>query len=757
MEGREKKRLRKLSRGIWIASIALMGLALFFGASLARFTNKIIREQFSEQQMVLARSTALTIERSLQNAVDDLHLLNSLASLQYKDSYVYRAFLLSIFSVLARDDIMEIRQVDREGATLFVVNDEGIAMKPFDATPHDPGIYLVWASDVRNCGKIMATATRPGVADNGKTIMTLDLVLPSYQDCCQEREDQVSHRFEGYLTARLDISHLLQKILEPVTSGENRYAWVMDGAGNFLYHPAGSFIGKNAFAWDDLLESGSPAQPGSRIQRSEMLGGKAGIGIYVSSRPGDSQGPTRKLIAFTPVRMQSGEREQLWSVAVLSPVSRMESILDSLLERRIQLQGAVLFLLMLVTLSVVLYQARWSRVLEDEVTAKTNDIRNYARELERSEAKYRSLVEGAEDLIFTLDEKGVIQTANHYMSKFCGVEGSSLAGRTLRDLLAERVDEQLELVRKVFQSGFGERAEVWMEVRGKEHWFHIQYIPLDVDAEAGRPRLVLSIARDITDRKLLEKKLVRTEKLAAVGTLAAGVAHEINNPLGIMLGFCDLLLEEKVPGTPEYNDLKIIERHGLQCKSIVERLLYFAGTGETGQESCDLNASVEAVVSTTQPPLNKNNIELVTSLSKGLPPVRGDSKGIQLVLFNLVSNAASSMNGKGRLTVETRLGEENGWVEAVIKDTGCGIRSEDLQKIFDPFFTGKEVGSGAGLGLSVAYGIVRKYGGTIECASSTREESGEPSGTVFTIRLPIEKTCGSSGFTPSSDSPRTAV
>jgi two-component system, NtrC family, sensor kinase len=289
-----------------------------------------------------------------------------------------------------------------------------------------------------------------------------------------------------------------------------------------------------------------------------------------------------------------------------------------------------------------------------------------------------------------------------------------------------------------------------MRIQKEDFWFNIQYIPLK--GKGNGEDHVLGIARDITDRKSLEKQLINTEKLASLGTLAAGVAHEINNPIGIMLGFCDLLLEKIEPGTMEYNDLKTIERHGLHCKSIVERLLSFARISVETEEQCEVDTNVEAVLSVVKHTLNMNSIQLNTFLGGDLPVVHGDSRGLQQVVLNLVSNAIYAMDGQGILTVATRRATKPGWVELVISDTGCGIKKEFIQKIFDPFFTTKKVGDGTGLGLSVSYGIISKYGGTIDCESWTDEERPGQSGTRFTIFLPVKQDLESPNL-PKTESP----
>lgn len=738
METRERIKLRKVLIIVGITTALLLGGALYLGLSTARHMKEIIRNQFNEQQLGLARAAALRIETNIQNAIADLVLLNSLPAIQYCDPESYETLLVSTLPILNRDNIIEIRRVGRDGNTMFVANDQGIGMRHFGFVHQEAAVYLSWASTLSNRGKTMATGIRPRDPTKNKRHFVLDMIMPTYEDSTDNRHPRPSHRFAGYLRATIDISRLLQQIIPPIQSGKTGYAWVLDSSGIFLYHPESSFIGENAF---DIRSKRNPKisfKQIDQIQRDEMLKGKEGTGTYVSGWHRDMVEPMEKLIAYAPVRMQGPYMDYVWSVAVVAPVHEIEGAVSYIYERQVMLQGIIVFVILLGSAVVLMYELRWSTILEHEVAVKTDDMRRYASELERSESKYRSLVESAEDLIFTLNQDGIIKTTNEHMSRLLGLGGHELAGQSLyRFLPKEQVEEQLKLVQRVFQFGKKERTETLFRIQDEDFWFNIQYIPLK--EERSDNGLILGIARDITDRKSLEKQLINTEKLASLGTLAAGVAHEINNPMGIMLGFCDLLLEKMKPGTMEYSDLKIIERHGLHCKSIVEGLLSFARVSEETEEYCDLNANIEATLSVTKHALNMNDIELVTLLAEGLPKVRGDSRSLQQVLLNLINNSIYAMNGQGALTIVTRPGKTAGWVETLVSDTGCGIKKEFMEKIFDPFFTTKKVGEGTGLGLSVTYGIISKYGGTIECESYTEEDRPGHPGTTFTITLPVQK------------------
>jgi len=241
-------------------------------------------------------------------------------------------------------------------------------------------------------------------------------------------------------------------------------------------------------------------------------------------------------------------------------------------------------------------------------------------------------------------------------------------------------------------------------------------------------------------RKLEETQaqLVQSARLAAVGELAAGVAHEINNPLTSIIGFTRLLLEDLAPDDPKRSDLETIDREAARTRQIVRALLDFARTSDPVLVPTDLNALVEEAVMLVCTRSVLARIELNKSLAS-LPLVMLDTNQIKQVFVNLVNNAVQAMPDGGRLTVATRLTErqinnEYRQVAAVyVSDSGMGIPAENLERIFDPFFTTKEVGQGTGLGLSVSYSIVEKHNGRIEVESVPEE------GSTFTVLLPVSE------------------
>jgi two-component system NtrC family sensor kinase len=239
-----------------------------------------------------------------------------------------------------------------------------------------------------------------------------------------------------------------------------------------------------------------------------------------------------------------------------------------------------------------------------------------------------------------------------------------------------------------------------------------------------------------------EAESVQREKLAAVGLLASGIAHELNNPLTGVLTFSHLIRDKLPAGSPDAEDMDLVIRETKRCASIIRRLLDFARQKPPEKKFTDLNKMIEETARFIERPAHLNDTVMTMDLAHDLPQLWIDENQIKQVVMNVLVNAQQATEGGGTITVRTRvcpepIAPEAGaaavpMVEIAVIDTGCGIPQKDLQRIFDPFFTSKEVGKGTGLGLSVSHGIVRAHGGTIKVESAVGE------GSTFRIYLPVQ-------------------
>lgn len=239
--------------------------------------------------------------------------------------------------------------------------------------------------------------------------------------------------------------------------------------------------------------------------------------------------------------------------------------------------------------------------------------------------------------------------------------------------------------------------------------------------------------RDERLKEQTKNHIMRSEKLAMIGGLAAGVAHEINNPLGGILIYSHLLLEDIPQDSPQKESLEKIANEATRCKEIVKGLLDFARQREPKIEHGNLNETIESVLSLVEKQALFHNIIVEKNLDPDLPVIAYDKSQLQQVFMNIVLNAAEAMDGDGKLTINTQISKDGSYGEVNFTDTGHGISKENFEKLFEPFFTTKKPGEGTGLGLSISYGIVKKHNGKIEV------ESEVDKGTTFTIKLPIKK------------------
>jgi len=665
---------------------------------------KIVRRQFNEEQMVIAHDVKNFIEREFSLLKREMKIL----SLELeKDEDSVRA-IQSILSRVGECGVSTIEFHDRDAGILYTGHP---GRREIASSTLDEALPLPFDPDAQKINHL--TISKPQFTPSG---IFLIISLPVGQS--------------QFIICHVNISWLLDPFLKNIRSGKTGYAWIIDNEGYFLFHPTISFIGKNAFLVRKEKNHDISFVEINKIQRDEMLKGIEGTGRYVSGWHRGLTGSMEKLIAYTPVRI-SQIPAQKWSIAVVAPVLEIEKAVRDKYMDQFFMQLAVIFTIIAGASIIMFFEVKWSSHMEKEVNRQTE-------ELVKSEAKYRSLVESAEDFIFTVDSNGRFLSMNSFTSKFFTCRAEDHMGKIMSSLFPEEMSKRFQrLIHIVFESKKSIRKESRFDLDGLTIFLDANMVPLR--SEKGDVISVLCIARDVTENKKLARHLIHTEKLASVGTLAAGVAHEINNPLGVILGFCDLMLRKKDKICQDYKDLKIIERQGLHCKEIVENLLGFVRTGEeNGHCHTDLNLCLEDTIKIARHRFEKEGISLTREFSNTIPLVRGHSRKLQQVFLNLINNAADAMPQGGKLTIRTFMDNDLHMVAAQFQDQGLAIADKDMDYIFEPFFTTKPEGRGTGLGLFVSYGIITGFGGIMECESQKHAIADIGSGgTIFTVKLMV--------------------
>jgi PAS domain S-box-containing protein len=357
-------------------------------------------------------------------------------------------------------------------------------------------------------------------------------------------------------------------------------------------------------------------------------------------------------------------------------------------------------------------------ILEQKVSDRT-------RELKETKDYLENLFETANDVIYRLNPSGMITYVNKKIEDW-GYRKEELLGKSFLTVLSK--EHKGELFKKTVMEGIKQTYEVEVISKSGEKRYAILSIS-PIKNNEGNMVEILGIANDITEQKKFEQQICHTEKMSAIGQLAAGIAHEINNPLGGILNCLYNLRKKRFSVEKEEEYYKSMEDGIHRVKKIVSQLLDFSQQHEPEYASVDINSVVDETLFMLNYALSKKGISIGKSLDSNLPPLMLDRHKMVQVLTNILLNSMHAIEGKGQIIVRT--GQENGWCRVDIEDTGGGIPENILPNVFDPFFTTKDVGEGTGLGLSVSKGIVEMHNGKIDVKS----EIGK--GSVFTIKLPM--------------------
>ena len=383
--------------------------------------------------------------------------------------------------------------------------------------------------------------------------------------------------------------------------------------------------------------------------------------------------------------------------------------------------------LIMVQLRDIMDRKKLERQLQSYREELELKVRERTREIEETKQYLENLLENANDVIYTLDTNQQFTYVNSKVSVW-GYRKEDLIGRPYLSLLSRR--HRGRRLKNTLDIGAKQVYEVEVVTRlGEPRAAMISVSPLQ--GAEGEILGVLGIARDMTDTKKLAQQIRNSEKLASVGKLAAGVAHEINNPLGGILN-CLYNLRKGSLSPMRQEEYWASMEHGVRrVQKIVRQLLDFSQQHEPEFSPAEINRIVNQVLVLTTHLFAPNHIRLETELGHGLPSIMVDRHMIEQVVMNLILNAVQAMKSGGVLTIRTAVAE--GICRVEVRDTGSGIPPSVLPRVFDPFFTTKGEGEGTGLGLSVNLGIVERHGGKILVES----EVGK--GTLFTLCLPVSR------------------
>jgi PAS domain S-box-containing protein len=359
--------------------------------------------------------------------------------------------------------------------------------------------------------------------------------------------------------------------------------------------------------------------------------------------------------------------------------------------------------------------------------------RTFQSQLQRERDFNQKILNTTQSMILVLDTAGLISYANRRCYEM-GYQESDLIGHRLVDWIEASHRQDFEDA--LDTTAHGQQVEnIELRVRRSDSsmgHFSISLSPMRDEQKTVNS--VVVVMTDITDATLLQAKLAHSEKMATIGRLVSGVAHEVNNPLAAILGFTDLLLENPEMPASAREDLQIILQETQRTKDIVQDLLSFARQRPVQRELVSVNSVLRQTIKLRSYDFASHGVEVLEEFDEALPPALGDGQQLQQVFLNILNNAYDAVqesSERGRITIRTC--HHDNAIEVSIADNGIGI--VDPQRIFDPFYTTKHAGKGTGLGLSICYGIVRAHGGEIQCWNN---EAG--TGSTFMVRIPLADT-----------------
>lgn len=357
----------------------------------------------------------------------------------------------------------------------------------------------------------------------------------------------------------------------------------------------------------------------------------------------------------------------------------------------------------------------------------TEQIR-LARETEELARRANQILNTVHGIITITDFNGRLQFMNPSAENFFGVSAKQAVGNTIDSLLP---GDGAEIVRRndqaiVEEGGHLSHEEV-LVIDGKEQILITERILLS--DYKNDPIAICRVARNVTEPRRLQRELLDSEKHAAVGKLAAGVAHELNNPLTGILTFSEDLLEDLPKTSEDREDIEVIKREALRCRQIVRDLLDYSRQGKTNRKVTPIDSVIRRSIKFVEKQAAFHNIQFEVQLSEPSLHIYADQNQLQQVLLNLIINARDAMDGKGTIKISVKQWPDRGGLHIAVIDHGCGIEAENLEHIFEPFFSTKG-DRGNGLGLAAVRGIIQEHGGTVTV------ESRPGSGSTFSVYLP---------------------
>jgi len=725
---------------IILSLLVVLSLIIILGQFFHQSLQEEMAGQFNKQQLLLAREVAMNIESFIDQVYRNIHIISRLPDVRHinKNSGV-RTMAEAINFKIQNEMLVTIRVLDRNGIVLYDSSYPGREGIDLSKTDYFNKARLL----PRNEKLITDLLPAPTGDSDSKQFIVATAIYP-------RRTEQRTAEFSGVVLAVLSLDGITQKYLSPIKSGMRGYAWMMDSEGTLLFHPTQpQMVGKNLYHSD---RSCFQCHKSFDTEKKMIEGTTETFGYY------EAPGGENKLAAFYkfPIAKKS------WLVVVSAPYSDVIALMQ---------KSKGFYSLLILSIFITTIGASGATIINYKKKIKAEEramhLENHQRleqQIEIAKNYLENIIENTRTNLMVVDKDLTVRTVNTAQAQMIRRPKKDILGKPLLSLFPdglapyEGIPMEAILQKSLTGRSFEIRDYRITGLQESAIYLAMNISPILIDGKIpgvlitstnvtkrveleGALKLYTVELEDKVDKgtataKKLEQQVMHSEKLAALGRLAAGVAHEIGNPLTSISTFAQLL-REMAQDEFTQNSLDIINNHIQRITEIVRRMSTFSRADALNIKSIQLNDVLNSTLDLMRLDKRmKNTIEIAVDLDRELPATMIDEGQLSQVFINIFLNALDAMPDGGKLTVATHRGPDDQGRDSIMivfADTGTGIPELELAKIFDPFYTTKEVGKGTGLGLSLSYNIVKRFKGDIKVES----EAGK--GTAFTIIIPVEK------------------
>jgi PAS domain S-box-containing protein len=724
---------------ITLSLLVVLSLIIVLGQFFHQSLQEEMAGQFNKQQLLLAREVAMSVESFIDYVYKAINAISRLPDVhKISQSNRARTAAEAINFNIQNEMLVTIRVLDRNGIVLYDSSYPGREGIDLSKTDYFRKARLL----PRNEKLITDLFSAPNGGSDSKQFIVATAIYP-------RRKDQRMPEFRGVVLAVLSLDGITQKFLSPIKSGTRGYAWMMDSDGTLLYHPTKpEMVGKNLYQTD---RSCFQCHKSFDTEKKMIEGKTETFGYY------EAPGGENKLAAFCkfPLARKS------WLVVVSAPYSEVIALMQ---------KSKGFYSLLILSIFVTTLGASGATIINYKKKIKAEEramhLENHQRlerEIEIAKNYLENIIENTKTNLMVIDKDLIVRTVNTAQAHTLGRPKRDILGKPLfflyPDGLAPYEGIPMDAILQKTLSGRSFEIKDYKVTGLPESpiYLAMNISPLLID---GKIPGVLITSSNVTKRveleealklytveledkvdkgtataKKLEQQVMHSDKLAALGRLAAGVAHEIGNPLTSISTFAQLL-REMAQDEFTQNSLDIINNHIQRITEIVRRMSTFSRADALNVKSTQLNDVLNSTLDLMRLDKRmKSTVEIIVELDRQLPRTMIDEGQLSQVFINIFLNALDAMPEGGKLTVATRRGYDDQGRDSILiefADTGIGIPKHDLAKVFDPFYTTKEAGKGTGLGLSLSYNIVKRFKGDIKVES----EAGKR--TVFTVIVPVE-------------------